>query len=64
VIQKIKIKTSTCSVDVTTQSASSADSTKTPATDATIEKYLQEQIVHAYGKGPYNHNQKEAIFKK
>jgi len=51
-------------VDVTTQSASSADSTKTPATDTTIEKYLQEQIVHAYGKGPYNHKQKEAIFKK
>ena len=63
-IQNIKIETSAGSADVATQSASSADSTETPATDATAEKYLQEQIIHAYGNGPYNHKQKEEIFKK
>ena len=80
-IQKIKIKTSAGSADVTTQSASSADSTKTPGNSATTEmqKYMseyeaqlklheaqliiQEAIIHLYGNGPYNHNQKEAIFK-
>ena len=43
-IQKIKIKTSAGSADVTTQSASSADSTKTPGNSATTEmqKYLSE----------------------
>ena len=46
--------------DVVMQSASSADSTETPATNATAEKYLQEQIIHAYGNGPYNYKQKEA----
>ena len=43
-IQTIKIETSACSADVTTQSASSADSTKTPAHGATMEmqKYSYE----------------------
>jgi len=41
-IQTTKIKTSARSADVTTQSASSADSTKTPANSATAE--IQKQL--------------------
>ena len=28
-----------------------------------MEMQLQEAIIHAYGNGPYNHKQKEAIFR-
>jgi len=56
--ETIIIETSTSSMDVTTQSASSTDSTKTPTNYATmrstLEKLLQDKNFHAYGNGPYN----------
>jgi len=65
-IQTIDIETSTGSVDVTMQSASSVDNTTTPENGATTEiqkhpseyeaqQKLQGAIIFLYSDGPYNH---------